>query len=83
MKKETRLSVRAVANANVLPVGATNQGQVQFIGKVFNQETKEFDIIEGGVQVLYHAEYIKHLKDGSLLANDLETALKAGVTLIE
>ena len=37
MKKETRLSVRAVANANVLPVGATNQGQVQFIGKVFNQ----------------------------------------------
>ena len=80
MKKEdTYLFVKAVPHSNVMPVGAINQGQVQFIGKVFNTQTESFDILLDGVQVLFHVEYIKHIKNGSLLPVNLETALKAGV----
>jgi hypothetical protein len=79
--KQTYLFVKAVPKANVHVVGATNQGQVQFIGKVFNKETKEFDIVEEGMRLPFHPEYIKHLKDGSLLPLNEETAVKAGVTL--
>jgi hypothetical protein len=81
--KDTMLKVKAVPSAHVMPLGATNQGQLQFIGKIFNIETREFDIIEDGVTIPYHPEYIKHLKDHSLLAVDLQTAQKAGVPFIE
>lgn len=71
--------VKAVKTAHVVPVGGSNQGPVQFIGKVFNQETKEFDILEDGVRLQFHPEYIKHLKEGALLPLTEETAVKAGL----
>jgi hypothetical protein len=79
-KKEDRLlCVKAVKHAHVLPVGSTNQGPLQFVGKQFNPETGEFDIFEFGVNVIYHPEYIKYLKDGDLLPMDGQTAALAGV----
>ena len=79
--KQEMLHVLAVKKAHVLPVGSTNQGQVKFIGKLFNKTTKEFDILDEGASVPYHAEIVKHLKDGSLLALNSYTAVKAGVAL--
>jgi hypothetical protein len=78
-KQEKPLFVKATFG-NVLPIGSTNIGPLQFIGKLFNQETKKFDIIEEGVTINFHREYIDYIKKGSLLAIDLETARRAGVT---
>jgi len=80
MKQDTKLHVKAVSNAHVVPIGGTNQGQMQFVGKVFNSSTKQFDVIETGVEIPYHPEYIKHLKEGSFIALTVETASKAGVS---
>jgi hypothetical protein len=79
-KQEKPLFVKATQLGCVLPIGGTNIGPLQFIGKVFNQETKKFDVIEEGVTINFHREYIDYLKKGSLLALDLETAKRAGVT---
>ena len=80
-QEQTKLHVLAVKTAHVIPMGKTNNGVVEFVGKQYNPETKDFDIIANGVLVLYHPEMIKHLKDGSLLALNEETAIKAGVPL--
>ena len=86
MKQEkTMLHVLATDKASVLPVGSLNSGRVQFIGK----ETKiigdgkeaqvVFEVIPGGVLVPYHSQIIDYLKKGSLLALNVDTAIRAGV----
>lgn len=85
MKKQTQLWVKAT-KAHVHELGAdgqfiTGHGQPRrMVGKRWNAETQEFDIIPEGVFVNYHPEYIKHLKEKSLLPVNVETAILAGVT---
>lgn len=84
-QEKTMLHVMATEKASVLPVGATNQGQVMFIGKVMNKELSRpghavFDIIQEGAWIPYHWQHVDYLKKGDLLALNLETAQKAGVT---
>jgi hypothetical protein len=78
--EKTKLWVKATAKANCLPIGKTNNGPIQFIGKE-EISPKVFQVIEGGVSVPYHTEIVKYLKDGALLALDMTTAVKAGVPL--
>ena len=86
MKKiKDKLFVLAT-NANVhelSPTGDFIMGHGQprrIVGKVYNAATDEWDIIPGGVLIHYHPEYIRHLKEQSLLPVNIETAIAAGVT---
>lgn len=84
-KQEKQLHVLAIDKASVLPVGSLNSGRVQFIGKETKiiGEGKEaqviFEIIPEGVFVPYHSQIIDYLKKGSLLALNVDTAIRAGV----
>jgi hypothetical protein len=87
--KNLKLAVKAVESANVHELSPTGEFVVQHgqarrtVGKVFNNATQHWDIIEAGVLVHYHSEYIKHLKEKSLLPVTLETAIAAGITWTE
>lgn len=88
VKQEMKLKVKAVEGASVHYIGATNQGQVRFIGKSHNKEksTPEkavFDTLSDVVVLPYHAEYVNYLKNKSLLPADLATAIAAGVPFTE
>lgn len=86
MKKEKTLFVMATPNASVIEINQFGQfiagegQQRRFVGKRFNQTLEQWEIIPEGVFVVYHPEYIKHLKDKSLLPANQETALAAGVS---
>lgn len=85
MKQERKLLVKATEKASVIPVGSSNNGRVQFIGKETKivgqgKEAKVvFEIIPEGVLVPYHSQIVDYLKKGSLLALNTETAVAAGV----
>lgn len=87
-QQKRQLFVRAVANANVhemSPEGEfiTRDGQVRrVVGKTYDHTIGEWVIDPAGVLVHYHSEYIRHLKEQSLLPVNLETAQAAGVTWV-
>lgn len=89
MKKvKNQLFVKATsANVHELsPDGEfiTGHGQPRrTVGKQYNSITGEWEILEEGVFVHYHPEYIKHLKEGSLLPVNIETAVLAGITWVD
>lgn len=85
-KIELKLFVIATPNANVheiSPFGDFIAGHGQprrMVGKTYNAELGEWEINPEGVLIHYHPEYIRHLKEKSLLPVNLETAIAAGVT---
>jgi hypothetical protein len=84
-KSNKQLLVIAVQNADVHEIsqeGSFITGHNQprrIVGKAFNQVNKEWEVNTKGVSVCYHPEYIRHLKEKSLLPANAETALAAGV----
>lgn len=86
MKKKNDSKLFVIATkADVHELSATGEfitghGQPRrVVGKTYNAETDEWDVNPKGVQVPYHPEYIKHLKEKALLPANLETAQAAGV----
>jgi len=84
-KNKNKLFVIAVPEASVHELSSdgnfvTGHGQARrVVGKTYNVATDEWEIAVKGVQVPYHPEYIRHLKEKSLLPANLETAQAAGV----
>lgn len=84
-KNQNKLFVMAVPNANVHEMSSngdfiTGHGQPRrTVGKTYNAATGEWEVIPQGTLVFYHPEYIRHLKEKSLLPANLETAQAAGV----
>lgn len=84
-KQNKKLFVKATRSNvhEISPDGQfiTGHGQPRrTVGKLYNNTTGNWDIIPEGVYIHYHPEYIKHLKERSLLPVDIETAILAGVT---
>jgi hypothetical protein len=75
------LAVVAVPQANVREVEPSGQvlHDLRFVGKVFNSETQEFEVVPGGVVVQYSAHIVAKLKEGALLPANQQTAVAAGV----
>lgn len=82
---QKQLFVKATVTANVHEISPDGNfiighGQPRrVVGKRWNETSKQFEVLPDGVQVHYHPEYIKHLKERSLLPVTLETAIAAGV----
>ena len=54
-------------------------GSPNFVGKEWVSKELGYQVDPNGVKVAYHPHYISCLKDGSLLAVDMQTAHLAGI----
>ena len=82
MSNKPKLKVLPVKDRKVNDYNANRgvEGQrVRYLGHKFNAESKEFELVDGVVEVEHRPEYIRELQSGGLLPADEATAKLAGV----
>lgn len=80
-KHLTTLWVKAIPQTHVREI--TEDGAplmtLRFVGKQYNIENQEWEVLDCGQTICFHSYYLKCLREESLLPMNRETAFKAGV----